>query len=686
MFCEKCGKQIETGAKFCPCCGYAFQQAPATDTMLNEAPEVSSAPVKSDTPAKKKGGKGKAIIIALVVLIIAAAGAVAAIFFLGDKGQQPDNAVAINRDHLLYAKDNCLYLTYNENNETILLSDDFYYYGMNRYIKENIPGVTYYNEATGYLYFPHEISADDYIMNYKLSRIKLDPDNIDKYEVETVVDEWIGYGKDYSVSPDDSLILYFNTNGDFYYKNLGTDEEAQRLEKNVERAYVDFEKNNCYYNDETEVTYLNLETMEKKIVFSSGADGYMYMNYAGDCVIVHAYNENYLIDKNGDKTYISSGNGYIDQVEDRYYFISNDYDSNDYGFDASLFVEDDCYEADSKIGENDSEYWGRIVRDEIREIVRTSTVYSYACDDIYLIEGNEAKLIADNVASYSQAGTVPAGCYRYPAPSKLVTISEIYDEILRRYYDMYSPYDINDYYVTTVIDEAYTKEQLHYIVVGDVLNEIKAEGLNYIADNLWFSDNYVYFEMSIGSYTDENGYEMNNSTKIYRAPVNGDNTLGQYELVSGVEGGITFLSGDNVFHHGKLEENGQEYYEEWYWYTYCGNLYMNDELIDSDVSIVYADVWSGDSFNKYGEGCVLYVKNSKESDRGTTADLYFYNGAEAVKLEKQISDYELSDGETAYYLDEGDFIRYNAEENITIDSGVDFIFKAELNQSALLGW
>ncbi len=695
MFCQKCGKQLEEGTKFCPYCGNSTQPT-VSETIAEPMPEGEAYqpevvnPLPGNTPAvkaKKKGGKGKAIIIALVVLLLAAAGAVAAIFLLGDKGEVPaEQQKVINRDYMLYAKNGSLYLTYAENNETIKLSDNFDYYNVSRYVKESyIPSATYYNEATGYLYFPDEIREREYDVDYRLSRIKLDPENTKKYEVETVVDEWINSRKNYRVSSDDSLIIYQNSDGDLYYKNLAKDETAQRLEKDVENVIVDFEKNHCYYNDETEVTYVDLKTMEKKIIFSGASDSYIYIQYAGDGVMLSAYEELYLLDKNGDKTYLSK-NGYMSNVEGRYYFIDSTGMYENERIPASDFVTDDCYDSDRDIAYGDEGYDEKVIRDIIRNIISYESIYNYSTDDIYLIEGNDVKKVVSKVSSYSQAGTLPTSCYSFNEPSKIITVSEICDYIIKHYPNVLYGYTVEDYYVTSAIQETYEKYKTHYIIVGDTASVIEAEELNYIGDTLWYSDAYVYFEMSTGSYVGENGYDIYNTSKIYRAPINDDNTLGQYELISGIEGSVTYIGGDNVFHSGELEENESENYDEWYWYTYSGDLYKNGELIDSDVAIVYADSWSGDDFNKYSENKVLYVKNVKNSESGLTADLYFYNGTEAFKLGKQVSDYELSDGEDAYYIDEGDFIRYGAEENTTVDSDVDFIFKAERTAEAEMGW
>lgn len=694
MFCPNCGNKLEDSAKFCPYCGEKTEQAadipaiPVTDAnpedlgypnLREENTSVAPPPVKV-----KKGGKGKAVIIALVVLLVAAAGAVAAIFLLGDKGgasPAQGEQVKINNDCLLYSKDGRLYLTYSENNQKKLLSTDFAHGGADSFARDTVlPCSTYYNEETGYLYFPDKMKKEDYTVKYRLSRIKLDPENIEASAVEAVVDDWINYGGGYRVSPDDSLIIYKNDDNDLYYRNLGTEEEAQRLEKEISNLIVDFDKNHCYYNDDTEVTYVNLETMEKKVIFSDSANSYIYIDYAGDSVMLRANDETYLLDKNGDKTYLSKG-GYMQQIGDKYYYI--DYS----GYEdaerpaATLFVTDDCLDADSKLTAADEGYNEKLIRDRIRNIVSYETIYAYATDEIYLIEGGEAELVMSDVSSYSQGGTEATSCYHYNDPSKIITVSEIYSFIGKRYPNVMKGAVVEDYYVTAAILNAYENHKVHYIIVNGVASVIDADDINYIESDVWYGEDCVYFCMSTGSYTDEDGYDMYNPAKIYKAAVNANNTLGQYELVS--EGSITFLDGENLFYHGELETDEDS--DEWSWYTYYGDLYKNGTLIDNGVYICYAESMT-DDFNEYRGGKVLYVKNLELDEESYTADLYYYNGTESVKLEKEVDDYELSAGGAVYYLDDGEFIRYGAEGNTTVDSDVDFLFAAEMYPSTVIGW
>ena len=67
MFCEKCGKQINDGAVFCPFCGHSM------DAVAEETPiQTMSSSSRSITEKANRSGKGKKWIIAGVATIVVA--------------------------------------------------------------------------------------------------------------------------------------------------------------------------------------------------------------------------------------------------------------------------------------------------------------------------------------------------------------------------------------------------------------------------------------------------------------------------------------------------------------------------------------------------------------------------------------------------------------------------------------
>ena len=711
MFCPNCGNKLEDGAKFCAYCGEKLEEAEnipaipvdeATPEELNTPPvtwgapeEAKAEPDTADTPApvypepnakeKKKGGKGKIAIIVVAVLLVIAAAVAAVLLLGGKKGETPApvEEVKITNDCLLYSKDGRLYLTYAENNQHILLSMDFAHDGAEAFARNTVlPEATYYNNETGYLYFPDKIVKRNYDVEYRVSRIKLDSENIEGATAESVIDDWIAYGGSYKVSPDDSMVIYKNSDDNLYYKNLGTDEAAQRIEKNVATVVVDYGKNLCYYNDDSEVFYLNLETMESKTIYTLRNGNYIYLEYAGDSVMVRDSGSNYLVDKDGNKTYLSEG-GYMQNVGDKYYYI--DYsDSQDMEkINASYFVTDDMRKTDTDASVAEEFDAARNLRNRIRSIVSWAGLYVYTTDDIYLVEGNTTRLVIADVTSNSQMGTEATACYKYGDLSGVITISEIYNYIVEHYPNALNSGTVEDYYVTSAISSAFDKHIEYYIIIDGVANEIKADNLNYITTDLWYAEDYVYFCMSTGTYLDDNGYEMSNDVKIYKAEIKNDNTLGRYELVC--EGGITYLDGENLFSHGELELDDDDDNYEWYWYSFYGDLYRNGTLIDEDVYICYAESM-GDDFNKYRGDEVIYVKDLEMTEDSYVADVYYYNGVKSVKLGSEAEDYEFSKGGAAYCLEDGNLIRYTEEGRGIVDSDVDFLFAVGMPDGVFVGW
>lgn len=695
MFCQKCGRKLEDDAKFCTGCGSKFE---LKETYAQPQPQQQAQPqfqsVQPSVPVmqnqqtavkeKKKGGKKPLVIVIVILLVLAIAGGVAAFLLSGgDKtgeaaagegsSQQEDEVVPeINEDFVLYAKQNSLYIAYTEKNQSLLLTDSIYYDGEDYITRYFIPEVTYYNEKTGYLYFPHEIGKVDYADVFKLSRIKVDSENIVRDSIEVVVDEWINRYSGYSVVDDDSLIVYKTFENDLWYKKLDTDEAAKNIDYDVNGVEIDFEKNNCYYNDDTNVYYLNLETMEKNIVFTvvEGVD-YFYVSYVGDSAFVNVNADSYLVDKDGNQKQLP-GSGHFEKVGDNYYYIDYSADHYDY-LPASLFVTDDWLETDAQIGYGDTGYNEKRIRDEIRRIVAVDELSGGSSDDIYIVEGNDVRLVISDVYSCSNDGTEATSCFKLKAPEKIITVSEIYDYIVDNY-DVQSVDDIEDYYVGMAVQSVYDYHYSQYIIVNGVANEINAEEINYIGTDVYYTDDYVYFYMSTGRYYDyEYEYEVDNPAKLYRAPINSDSTLGEYELYSDA-GYVTSFSEENVF-----SARDVEYTDEGtlVWYVGFGELYRNDEFIDSDVAIVYAENY-GDDFNKYYDNKALYVKNIKETDTMFRADVYYYDGADSECIVSYAADYEFSTGGTIYCIyNSGTLVRYGADGDEDVSYDVDFVFVPE---------
>ena len=107
MFCQKCGKEIEDGTRFCEHCGAAQDAAaggnPGTNSNagVNPTMQASSYPVQAmnaAAPAKKKKGKGCIIgIIAAAVVVLVVVIVVVIIAFSSGKSLSVDD---VKESHL----------------------------------------------------------------------------------------------------------------------------------------------------------------------------------------------------------------------------------------------------------------------------------------------------------------------------------------------------------------------------------------------------------------------------------------------------------------------------------------------------------------------------------------------------------------------------------------------------------
>lgn len=109
MFCQKCGKEIEDGTRFCEHCGAAQDAAaagnPGTNSNAGVNPTMQASPypaqaMNAAAPAKKKKGKGCIIgIIAAIVVVLVVVVVVVIIAFSSGKSLSVDD---VKESHLSY--------------------------------------------------------------------------------------------------------------------------------------------------------------------------------------------------------------------------------------------------------------------------------------------------------------------------------------------------------------------------------------------------------------------------------------------------------------------------------------------------------------------------------------------------------------------------------------------------------
>ena len=109
MFCQKCGKEIEDGTRFCEHCGAAQDAAaagnPGTNSNAGVNPTMQASPypaqaMNAAAPAKKKKGKGCIIgIIAAAVVVLVVVVVVVIIAFSSGKSLSVDD---VKESHLSY--------------------------------------------------------------------------------------------------------------------------------------------------------------------------------------------------------------------------------------------------------------------------------------------------------------------------------------------------------------------------------------------------------------------------------------------------------------------------------------------------------------------------------------------------------------------------------------------------------
>ena len=87
MFCNKCGKECSSNAKFCPCCGTVFNKKPP----VTEAAEKQENPKNPEKPGKPKKTK-TVIIIACAAAAFVIAAAVLSIILISRSCSFSDNS------------------------------------------------------------------------------------------------------------------------------------------------------------------------------------------------------------------------------------------------------------------------------------------------------------------------------------------------------------------------------------------------------------------------------------------------------------------------------------------------------------------------------------------------------------------------------------------------------------------
>lgn len=74
-YCTSCGKEVDSGKKFCEYCGTPVEQSAVAPVMPTTPPAVPTAPVSPPAvPIKPSGGPGKTMVIAGIIVVLLLAG------------------------------------------------------------------------------------------------------------------------------------------------------------------------------------------------------------------------------------------------------------------------------------------------------------------------------------------------------------------------------------------------------------------------------------------------------------------------------------------------------------------------------------------------------------------------------------------------------------------------------------
>lgn len=623
MFCEKCGKPLNDGDKFCAVCGAKQTASVAKENELNKSDPVPETVVQ--TAKEKKKAKPKKVFVFGAVALVLVACIVIGIFvvpsMLGGSAKPFGGTI--------YASDRKEIKFINQGSELSSgINDELYSSEESVYLTKDCKYLFYRNDESE-LYRAllsngsngvqkEKIGSDvsSYHPNSDGSKVVYFSDN-DLY-LSTIADKnKIGSDvSDYYCDENLSAIIYQTEEHLLYRVESGREKEKIASDANI--LSVSNDLSTVYYQSDSAIYKLGKTGAAQKIindVCNPKASDNSNSSSASANIVSRCSNDFYYT------VFQSSSIKYSDVVED-------DMADEDFSMEEPKYSDFDDY--DDYLEARD-EYKLKEARDDIRAILNSNIANSDGAYSLYYYDGSKTTLVAENVdgaTNIAPLDKASAVIYKKETVdiSKKVKMSELDLEN-----NLYSPESALEQYVST--DEEYC--------VNYKGSEYNAENLNYeeILSST-FSDVYLNPDTTELYYID-------NDDTLVKAPLN-SNKIGKAEKI--IDDAICFGFVNGVIYYFA---DGT---------SYSSTLYYDNKRVDDDVAVNATFV----------DGAIIYATDV--SDGGFSFTLKMYKNGETTKISDDVSNYwSLGSQNISYTRDNngsssspGEVMRFNGRDSVKI--------------------
>ena len=674
-FCGNCGMKTSADAAFCPSCG-ARIKAGAAETNPKET-----------APRKKR--TRKIILFAGAAIMAVAALAAAAVLLLS--GMNFSNGKA-QRNDIAYVKDDGLfYNNLKKNSESwevtskLQRGDTFasmYYWGY------QISTYTYMSEDGKYIFFPDKMDKEvweEYTLTdvginlfyQKVSKpeedaVKIDSDvhaymvndaatvvtylkgdngNLYQYNMADATKEKIASEvKCFSVSDDGKKIVYLNSDYNLYVKYANKDKE--KIAGDIDDfEYISEDLSTVYYVKDDSL-YRKSEGADKEKIAS---DVYSVVTIYDSGEIYFVKEEqgeihllDYVIDDMKDADASVSEPAYPNYPQEPkrpyswYYDTDAEYEEAYAAYTAAYAQWQEEYaRMYAEYEEAYLVYSEKADRDYIRTELESETM-EWTAYSLYYYDGRNLSIVTEDLADdYFDdcvfAFDAPVITYRTfnwdnmesVKLSEFESVSDIWEVI-------FSNWDrCAERYVAVKEKETILEQE----------KRAASFAINDAGTQVFYLDNISDDSASAGDL-----YRIMISNGIAEKPEVMDSDVWSEE-------GYFLNDNDFVYYKDFVEDSGD-----------LGQMYINGELIDSDVS-VYSDVV------EVNDNGFLYMTDTSSTTEGGT--LKFYDGTESIKIADDVSRYDWTDDGRIFYICDysqkyykGDLYEWSDGETRRIDDDV----------------
>lgn len=671
MFCKNCGTKVDEECAFCPNCGAVLQQT--GETMAAEP--VMSEPVGGTEAFNAANGEPqgkKKRMLPIIIGSVAAIAAVAAVVVVGK-----NLSGGKDTDKLYYLKDNEIMTADGRKYEPIEIDDDFYGrdYGEPSLSAGYIWPIQYTSDGK-YIFYEKNYDDGGCDVYYQKAGDK-------KAKAQKLDSDIIQYS---AISKDKIVYIKGEDSGRLY---IASTKDKEKIASDVYSFAVSEDYKYIMWlewdDDSAKVCVQDTDLKSDKIKIGSAT---CILDYSPDfSTIVYRKDDSVYVCKNfKDSEKIASDveEVYVVGVDDSlelYYTKSEEGELSAY----DLF-EDDCAAADAKIVEPEIEdyqtvtyqdsFWGR------REVVETDDAYYDAYDAYedkisrdYLRDALKNETLelgnitvyyytekageAVEVASFAgeTMGTVfgggeevPVLCYRE------LDMENVDKPKMSECMEMFE-YELIEQLENAMADGLSTK-----MLVGESVRKLEGIEEKDISNMFMYLNQKTdeIYIVACKDKLDENGDYVDYVEELYSYPYKNAEAVCElltdefYSVECNVEAGIYYLC--------DVDDE-----------SYSGDLYLNGEQIDSDVTPYSMEV----DGNK-----AAYLKDAEYNSEGT---LYLYQNGKSKEISEDVPSegYRfVENGKIAYLTDynfkrsHGDLKIYNGSKSVDVDSDVTCIFYA----------